>query len=99
MKRWLTGALALAFGCALLAAPQADADAIDDAADLCARVGEKAGFTRSGNLTLAVAIALAESGCNPAALGHNTNGTTDRGLWQINSIHTGVSDACAFNAE
>jgi hypothetical protein len=35
----------------------------------------------------AAAVALAESSGQPGAEGHNTNGTTDRGLWQINSIH------------
>lgn len=34
------------------------------------------------------AIALAESGGRVDAQGKNTNGTTDRGLWQINSSHT-----------
>lgn len=37
------------------------------------------------------AIALAESGGNPSAEGHNTNGTVDRGLWQINSVHGSLS--------
>ncbi len=36
---------------------------------------------------MAAAIALAESGGDPANTNHNTNGTTDRGLWQINSVH------------
>lgn len=35
----------------------------------------------------AAAIALAESGGNPSSTNNNGNGTTDRGLWQINSIH------------
>lgn len=36
----------------------------------------------------AIAIANAESGLNPLAVNtKNTNGTTDYGLWQINSIH------------
>jgi len=35
----------------------------------------------------AAAIALAESGGDPSATGHNKNGTTDIGLWQINSSH------------
>lgn len=47
----------------------------------------QAGFS-GNNLIIAVAIALAESGGNTSAIGHNSNGTTDRGLWQINSIHT-----------
>ena len=33
------------------------------------------------------AIALAESGGNPKATHHNSNGSTDYGLWQINSVH------------
>lgn len=43
-----------------------------------------------GNPTIAnvaAAVALAESGGNPLATGHNTDGSVDRGLWQINSIH------------
>jgi Lysozyme like domain len=40
---------------------------------------------------LAASVALAESSGNPGAEGHNTNGTTDRGLWQINSIWGGLS--------
>jgi hypothetical protein len=39
----------------------------------------------------AAAIALAESKGNPNAEGHNTNGTVDRGLWQINSVHGKLS--------
>lgn len=37
--------------------------------------------------TFAAAVALAESGGNPKADPTNTNGSIDRGLWQINSIH------------
>ncbi len=33
------------------------------------------------------AVALAESGGNPRASHRNKNGSTDRGLWQINSVH------------
>jgi tape measure domain-containing protein len=32
-------------------------------------------------------IAAGESGGNPLATNNNTNGTIDRGLWQINSVH------------
>ncbi|AQZ62451.1 hypothetical protein BKM31_14160 [[Actinomadura] parvosata subsp. kistnae] len=46
----------------------------------------------------AVAVALAESGCNPGASHTNTNGTVDRGLWQINSIHP-YSSECLFDAQ
>lgn len=36
---------------------------------------------------IAAAIAMAESGGVINAVNHNTNGSTDRGLWQINSVH------------
>lgn len=36
------------------------------------------------NATVALAVALAESGGKPGAVGHNTNGSSDWGLWQIN---------------
>jgi hypothetical protein len=39
----------------------------------------------------AAAIALAESSGNPNAEGHNRDGSTDRGLWQINSVHGSLS--------
>jgi soluble lytic murein transglycosylase-like protein len=35
----------------------------------------------------AYAICMAESRGNPNAIGHNRNGTDDRGLMQVNSIH------------
>lgn len=38
-------------------------------------------------LTQAVAYGLAESGGDQHAVNHNSNGTTDYGWWQINSIH------------
>lgn len=36
---------------------------------------------------MAAAIATAESGGHPDEVSGNTNGSVDRGLWQINSIH------------
>lgn len=36
---------------------------------------------------MAASIAMAESSGHPDATDNNTNGTTDRGYWQINSIH------------
>jgi len=36
---------------------------------------------------IAAAVAMAESGGNENAVGKNNNGSVDRGLWQINSIH------------
>lgn len=69
--------------------------------DLCAEVGRNAGWdVASGELTTAVAIAMAESSCNPGAVNTaNRNGSTDRGLWQINSVHTWVSPQCAMDAQ
>lgn len=39
----------------------------------------------------AAAIALAESSGDPNSVGHNANGSVDRGLWQINSVHGSLS--------
>lgn len=48
-----------------------------------------AGFT-GNDVAIAVAIALAESGGNPDATHRNVNGSTDYGVWQINSVHKGL---------
>jgi hypothetical protein len=40
---------------------------------------------------MAAAVALAESGGRTDATNHNTNGSTDRGAWQINSVHGALS--------
>ena len=94
-------------------------------AQVCGAVAAKAGFsynnyisTNAGSypvIVVAVAVALAESGCqwniylcNPSlAYGYYPpvscpSGTTsyDRGLWQINSYyHNEVSDSCAFQVQ
>ena len=39
----------------------------------------------------AASIAMAESGGNADATSANSNGTTDRGYWQINSTHGALS--------
>ena len=55
-----------------------------------------AGF-RGERAVTAIAVALAESGGRLDAVNVNTDGSKDRGLWQINSkAHPGVSDDCAF---
>lgn len=49
-----------------------------------------AGFNNIGtpDLDISIAVCLAESGGNPWAISPpNHDGTIDRGLWQINSIH------------
>lgn len=52
-------------------------------------------WTRAGGsparANMAAAIAMAESGGNPDAKNVNTDGSIDRGLWQINSIHGALS--------
>jgi hypothetical protein len=40
---------------------------------------------------IAAAVALAESGGDSSATNTNTDGSTDRGLWQINSVHGALS--------
>jgi len=56
-----------------------------------------AGFTGSGLDTI-VAIAQAESSLNTLAQGHNTDGSIDRGILQINSRwHAEVTDSCAYD--
>lgn len=60
-----------------------------------ASYAQSAGFTGAG-LAIIVAIALAESGGNPAIRGGQD--PRDRGVLQINSYwHPEVSDACAFD--
>jgi len=51
-----------------------------------AGAARSAGFTGPA-LVIAVAVSLAESGGRSDATNRNSNGTTDFGLWQINSIH------------
>lgn len=47
---------------------------------------QNAGF-RGRDLTIAVAVGLAESGGRTNATNRNSNGSTDYGVWQINSVH------------
>lgn len=50
---------------------------------------QAAGFPPE-ELARATAVALAESGGDPAASHVNTNGSVDYGLWQINTVHGGL---------
>ncbi|HEV2377087.1 MAG TPA: ricin-type beta-trefoil lectin domain protein [Streptosporangiaceae bacterium] len=85
-------------------------------AQLCSAVAGKAGFSYNNYIStprgsypvivVAVAVGLAESSCNPSASASNPptsgcpNGSTDRGLWQINNCyHAEVSNACAYQAQ
>jgi lysozyme-like protein len=51
---------------------------------------ESVGGSR-GTAFMAAEIAMAESSGRQHATLHNTNGTTDRGFWQINSVHGALS--------
>jgi hypothetical protein len=89
------------------------AAALATAADHCAGWASQSGFADNGylagSLTTTVAIALAESGCDPAACYDDTTGATcakhvplgdsvDRGAWQINGRNPGrAAVKCAFN--
>ncbi len=75
------------------------------AADLCAKVASRAGFS-GDRLVTAVAVGMGESRCRPDAYYSNgptkgcPNGSVDRGLWQINSCwHPSVSKSCAYDAQ
>src|SRR5215831_4489265 len=55
---------------------------LEQLAAIWVRAGGKA-----SQAPMAAAIAMAESGGNPNAINHNTDGSIDRGLWQVNSVH------------
>src|SRR5260370_22177492 len=72
--------------------------------DQVAQLADQVGIPHN-QLTIAVAIAWAESGLRTDATGYNYDPVThsissrDRGLWQINDYwHPDVSDACAYDA-
>ena len=58
-------------------------------ASTVAYVAAAAGFSGEDQ-PIAVAVAQAESGGDPNATHLNGNGTTDFGLWQINSVHVAL---------
>ena len=75
------------------------------AADRCAGVASRAGFT-GDRLVTAVAVGMGESSCRADAQNANgptkgcPNGSVDRGLWQINSCwHPSVSKSCAYDPQ
>lgn len=85
---------------AMAAGPDAT---LRNGADLCARAGDQAGFSPTDRLVTAVAVGLAESRCTPTARHQNgrsrncPQGSTDRGLWQINDCsHSEYSAGCAY---
>jgi hypothetical protein len=69
-----------------------------DAISCIRDVGEEMGFSNSNILTM-IKIAKCESGYREDAINKNTNGTIDRGIFQLNSIHKNISNADAFTFE
>jgi hypothetical protein len=61
-------------------------DGIGDIKSLWTRAG---GSSSAQNM--AAAVAMAESGGNPTITNRNSDGSIDRGLWQINSVHGALS--------
>lgn len=88
------GICAIAVLGAVVVSPATPASAATGA-DLCAQVGSVAGF-RGDALVTAVAIALAESGCNPNA----TSAASALGIWQIHApSHPQYSAACLYDPQ
>jgi hypothetical protein len=61
-------------------------------------VGEQLGESNQDIMTM-IRLAKCESTMNPNAYHVNKNGSVDRGLLQINSVHKGLSNADAFDTE
>src|SRR3712207_8953239 len=94
--------VALVIPAPAMAASDASARA---AADTCAKVALRAGFS-GDRLVTAVAVGMGESSCRPDVARSNgptkgcPKGSVDRGLWQINSCwHPSVSKSCAYDAQ
>jgi septal ring factor EnvC (AmiA/AmiB activator) len=59
---------------------------------------DDAGFPGGTAQANGIAVVAAESGRDPSAKGTNTDGSIDRGLWQINNkFHAEVTDDCAYD--
>jgi len=69
-----------------------------DPIDCIRDVGEQMGKTNQEIMTM-IRIAKCESGLRPEALGVNRNGSVDRGVLQINSVHKDLSNKDAFDFE
>ncbi|HEV2634287.1 MAG TPA: RICIN domain-containing protein [Actinocrinis sp.] len=86
------------------------ASSASNALAVCTKVAAKAGFSSNqtvktpigaeSRIAVAVAIAMAESSCLPNAVHRDSNGSQDRGLWQINSkAWPKISSTCAFQIQ
>lgn len=76
--------------------PAVTAPTGEDVATMIKRIANREGVDPE----LAYRVAKCESNLDPKAVGTNTDGSRDRGLYQINDKwHPDVSDAQAFDAE
>lgn len=62
-----------------------------------AQLAYAAGWTDATQLATAVAVCLAESQGFDRAINKNPDGSSDRGMWQLNTIHDWISDATAYD--
>jgi hypothetical protein len=89
----------MGYGLIVSALGKFETKAVEVAADIPALI-EKIAKKNKVDVKLALAVAEAESGFDPAAVNTNTDGTRDRGLYQINEKwHPEITDAQAFNPE
>lgn len=56
-----------------------------------------AGWQDAKDLVVAVAVCLAESQGYDHAVNTNPDGSTDRGIWQLNSVHKNITDFIAYD--
>jgi hypothetical protein len=62
-----------------------------------ARIFYNAGFQDAVTLTVALQVCLAESQGYDHAIHVNLDGSRDRGVWQLNSIHKQITDEIAYD--
>jgi hypothetical protein len=62
-----------------------------------AKLGYVAGWHDCHHLVTALAVCLAESQGYSEAVNKNPDGSTDRGIWQLNTIHSWISDEIAYD--
>lgn len=76
----------------------------DSSALNCAKAAKKVGLGSGERRVILVAISMAESHCDNRAIGGpNSNGSYDRGAWQINDIHgynkSKLTSSITYNAK
>lgn len=81
-----------------LLAPKVYDDLGKDKHSTLTALAESAGFSPADAKIMA-AIAMAESGGKSNAVNHNTNGTQDTGLWQINDVHADGVPLAVFHVK